>query len=145
MAKTAQPPLSGLENKVMRVVWQHGRVTAEFVRTALAATQPLKDSTIRTVLRRLEEKGYAAHQSEGRTYVYSPAIAPRNVAADAVRSIIQRFCNGSVEDLLWGMVDHELVSPKTLSELARRIAAGGNARPRGTSARRRHSRGSQKR
>jgi BlaI family penicillinase repressor len=122
MPKTVKPALSDLENKVMRVVWRQGKVTAEAVRAALGALAPLKDSTIRTILRRLEQKGYVSHESEGRTYVYSATVAQRNVAADAVRGIIQRFCNGSVEDLLLGMVDREVVSPETLQELAQRIA-----------------------
>ena len=112
MPKRTAPALSGLENKVMRVVWQHGRATAELVRTALGGDE-LKDSTIRTILRRLEQKGYVGHEAEGRTYIYTPKLAPRNVAANAVRSIIQRLCNGSVEDLIIGMVDHEVVSPKS--------------------------------
>lgn len=113
--------LSELENKVMGVVWEHGQVTAERVRTELAG--PLKDSTVRTLLRRLEEKGYVRHTTEGRTYVYSPTVASQNVAADAVRGIIERFCQGSVESLLVGMVDREVVSAGELEELARRIAA----------------------
>jgi BlaI family transcriptional regulator, penicillinase repressor len=121
MPKPAKPALSALENSVMRIVWKSGQVTAEFVRETLAATRPLKDSTVRTVLRRLEQKGYLAHTVEGRTYHYTSTVGQRNVAADAVRGIIQRLCNGSVEDLLLGMVDRELLSPDTLRDLAHRI------------------------
>ena len=121
MARRQKPPLSALENAVMRVIWERGRATADEARTALERDQPLKDSTIRTILRRLEEKGYVTHTTEGRTFVYAPQIDSRNVAADAVRSIIERFCQGSVEDLLVGMVDGEIVSPQKLQELAERI------------------------
>jgi predicted transcriptional regulator len=135
MPKTGRAALSGLENKVMRVVWQQGEATAEQVRATLAANDDLKDSTVRTILRRLEQKGYVSHLTEGRTYVYRPTVAQRNVAADAVRGIIHRLCNGSVEDLLLGMVDREVVSPDTLQRLAQRIAdnqktgAGEKKRP----------------
>jgi predicted transcriptional regulator len=122
MSRGQKPPLSELENKVMAVVWQNGEATAEFVRTALEPSQPLKDSTIRTILQRLEKKGYVRHRIDGRTYVYSPSIASRSVAVDAVRSIINRFCQGSVEDLLVGMVDREIVSAEQLRSLAQRIA-----------------------
>jgi predicted transcriptional regulator len=114
--------LSPLENTVMRVVWKQDRVTAEQIRTQLARSRPLKDSTVRTILRRLEEKGYVRHTTEGRTYVYSPKVASRSVAADAVRGIIDRFCEGSVENLLVGMLDHELITPEKLRELAQRVA-----------------------
>src|SRR5262245_15666114 len=106
----------------MRVIWKSGEATADQVRTALAKSQSLKDSTIRTILRRLEEKGYVTHSTVGRTFVYTPQVDSRNVAADAVRGIIERFCHGSVEDLLVGMVDREIVSPQKLQELADKIS-----------------------
>ncbi len=81
----------------------------------------MKDSTARTILRRLEEKGFVKHTVEGRTYVYSPTVASRSVATDAVRGIIERFCDGSVEDLLVGMVDDEILSADKLKQLAERI------------------------
>src|SRR5262245_9817931 len=119
--KGHKPRLSTLENAVMQVVWSKERVTADDVRTALARRHDLKDSTIRTILRRLEEKGYAHHDVEGRTYVYRPRVEPHNVAAQQVRSIIDRFCRGSVENLLVGMVDDNLITPDKLRELAERI------------------------
>jgi BlaI family transcriptional regulator, penicillinase repressor len=122
MPKPGRAPLSGLENKVMRVVWQQGQATAELVRGALAESDELNDSTVRTILRRLEQKGYLRHYVDGRTYVYQPTVARHNAAADAVRGIIQRLCNGSVEELLMGMVDRELISPEALQRLAQRVA-----------------------
>jgi predicted transcriptional regulator len=105
----------------MRVVWRQQSVTAEDVRTKLAGRRPLKDSTVRTILRRLEAKGYVKHTTEGRTYVYSPKVASQSVATDAVRAIVDHFCEGSVENLLVGMVDDELITPELLQELAERI------------------------
>lgn len=137
MPRRERPSLSPLENAVMRVVWQRERATADEVRTALAATQPLKDSTVRTILRRLEQKGYATHTTAGRTYVYSPRVESRNVATAAVRGIIDKFCQGSVEDLLVGMVDDELVSPKKLRQLADRIARIESSKKRPQSTKRR--------
>jgi len=121
MTRRERPRLGPLENAVMRTLWERGRATADEVRVTLAETQPLKDSTVRTVLRRLEEKGYLTHVTEGRTYVYAPRVESRGVAAAAVRGIIERFCDGSVEDLLVGMVDDEIVSPQKLRQLAERI------------------------
>lgn len=130
MARKKKNPLSPLENKAMNVIWDRGNATAEDVRVAMEAAQKgkadkklaIKDSTVRTVLRRLEEKGYVKHTVDGRTYVYSPKVASKSVAADAVRGIIDRFCDGSIEDLLVGMVDDELVSADTLKQLAAKIA-----------------------
>lgn len=124
MARSQKPPLSDLENRVMNIVWEHNEVTAESARIQIEVSQPIKDSTVRTILRRLEAKGYVRHRTEGRTFVYSPTVASNNAAADAVRSIMDRFCNGSIEALLVGLVNREVVSPEKLQELAKRIAKG---------------------
>lgn len=118
-----QAALSPLEDAVMQVVWAQEAITAEDVRESLAGQHDLKDSTIRTVLRRLEDKGYATHHLDGRTYVYRPMVAQQNVASDAVRGIIDRFCSGSVENLLVGLVDDNVITPDRLRELADQIAA----------------------
>jgi BlaI family transcriptional regulator, penicillinase repressor len=121
-SKNDRPRLSSLESAVMEVVWKRRRATGDDVRVALAARQELKDSTIRTLLRRLEEKGYVEHDVEGRTYIYRPRVEPHNVANQQVRGIINRFCRGSVENLLVGMVDDNLITPDKLRELADKIA-----------------------
>jgi len=77
---------------------------------------------MRTVLRRLEAKGYVTHTTDGRTYIYRPTDAPRNVAARAVKHLIDRFCGGSAEQLVVGMVDTDVLGAKELERLARKIA-----------------------
>lgn len=95
-------------------------MTAEQVREELG--RPLKDSTIRTVLRRLEEKGYLAHTVESRTFLYRPAETRQRVAGRAVKRIVDWFCEGSVEALLVGMVDAKVLDRAELQRLADRIA-----------------------
>src|SRR3954454_23074817 len=114
--------LSELEHTVMQAVWREGPVTADRVREALLPAKAIKDSTVRTILRRLEEKGYLQHRVEGRTFIYRESEAPLNVAMRAVRQVIDRFCGGSVEELLVGMVENEVVDPDELKRLADRIA-----------------------
>ena len=77
---------------------------------------------LRTLLKRLEDKGYVEHRVDGRTNVYRGIDAPQNVAAKAVRQIIERFCGGSVEQLLVGMVNNDVVGEQELQRLAQRIA-----------------------
>jgi BlaI family transcriptional regulator, penicillinase repressor len=139
---THKPAISELENTVMAVVWRLGRATADAVRTELKPNRLLRDSTVRTILRRLEEKGYVRHESVGRTYVYSPVDASQIVAADAVRALIDRLCNGSVETLLVGLVDREVVSSEKLQELAKRIAADKTRHPAASKNRTKRRKGS---
>ena len=120
--------LGQLERDILSIVWRMGNVTAEQVREEL--DRPLKDSTIRTVLRRLEEKGYLAHALDNRTFVYSPAESRQRVAGRAVKRIVDWFCEGSVEALLVGMVDSKVLGRDELQRLAERIAAAQKARPK---------------
>jgi len=129
MTNTRQARLRNLgevEQAVMDHIWSHGRVTAESCREAMASYRPMKDSTIRTVLRRLEEKGYLTHEIEGRTYIYRASDARQNVAVRAVKGIIDRFCGGSAEQLVLGMVDNAVLDRKQLERLARKIAESEN-------------------
>jgi predicted transcriptional regulator len=112
--------LGDLEREVMNLVWQQAEITAEEVREKLS--RPLKESTVRTVLRRLSEKGYVKHAVENRTYLYRPAEARQMVAGRAVKKIVDWFCEGSVEELLAGMVDSKVVNKKELQALAEKIA-----------------------
>ena len=97
-------------------------VDADACREALLPKRALKDSTIRTVLRRLEEKGLLQHQTEGRTFLYQATQPRQHFAARAVQHIIDRFCGGSVEQLLVGMVENKVLKQEELEELAHRIA-----------------------
>ncbi|MCA9054274.1 MAG: BlaI/MecI/CopY family transcriptional regulator [Planctomycetaceae bacterium] len=119
--KSSRPSLSPLESDVMRVVWSRERTTADEVRQALQASRELKDSTVRTLLRRLEAKGYVEHDVDGRTYIYRPRIEEQHVATQQVRGIVDRFCSGSIENMLVGLVDDNLISPDALRDLANRI------------------------
>ncbi len=120
--KKPRKALSELEHLVMDFLWSRGPASAEQVRESLAATRPMKDSTVRTVLRRLEDKGYLTHRAEGRTYIYTGVEPPQDVAAGAVRQIIDRFCGGSVEQLLLGLVNNDVIDERELQRLAQRIA-----------------------
>ena len=112
----------------MNYVWSHGTVTAEACREALAASWPMKESTIRTVLRRLEAKGYVSHTVEGRTFRYRAVHAPVSVATRAVRQLIDRFCGGSAEALVVGLVNDDVLSERELEQIARRIAQAKKGR-----------------
>ncbi len=110
-------PLTDLENAVMRVVWDSEPCSVEAVFEVVSRDRDLKETTIRTLLRRLEQKGYLQHETEGRAYVYRATERPRSLAARAVRQIIDRFCQGSVEELVSGMVDAKMLSKSEMSRL----------------------------
>jgi BlaI family transcriptional regulator, penicillinase repressor len=112
--------LGELERSVLQIVWRLGAITADQVREEL--DRPLKDSTVRTVLRRLEEKGYITHSVDERAFIYRPAQSRQRVAGRAAQRIVDWFCDGSVEALLVGMVDSKLLGHAELQRLAKLIA-----------------------
>jgi predicted transcriptional regulator len=101
----------------MRVVWDSEPCSVEAVYEVVSRDRDLKETTVRTLLRRLEQKGYLQHESDGRAYLYHSTERPRNLAARAVRQIIDRFCQGSVEELVSGMVDAKMLSKAELASL----------------------------
>lgn len=117
----SKPSLSDLEQQIMNIVWQRGGVTAADIQGALAPERLLKDSTIRTILLRLEEKKYLRHKVRGRTFVYFSTEQPRSVAVRAVKQILDRFCHGSVKSLLVGMVDNRVLDPEELRRITDRL------------------------
>ena len=115
--------LTLLEQLLMDYVWEHPNCTAEMCREGVEDRRVLKDSTIRTILRNLEEKDYVTHAVEGRTFIYRAVDTPRNVAVQAAQQLIDRFCGGSVEEFLVGLVDNQVLEAGQLQRLAQEIAS----------------------
>jgi len=94
-------------------------MTAFAVRKQVA--RRLKDATIRTVLRRLEEKGYVTHSVLSGTFIYEAKETAETTAAGAVRSIVERFCGGSLERALLSLVDAGFVDADQLANLVGKL------------------------
>ena len=120
MTGSGKPALSALEQQIMAIVWKRGQVTAADLQEGLK--RPLANATVRTLLRRLETKGYVRHGVEGRTFVYRPAVEETQAAARALRGIARTFFGGSAASLMAGMVEEGLVSRDEVRDLSRRLA-----------------------
>jgi predicted transcriptional regulator len=114
-------PLTALQQAILNVLWKGGPATAEVIRERIAAAHPLKDSTVRTLLRRLEARGFVTHALNGKVFVYSAKAPAQRVGARAVRQIIERFWSGSVEQFITGMVDENVLSAAELKRLAEKV------------------------
>jgi BlaI family penicillinase repressor len=117
--KAPLPPLGDLEHELLTILWANGEMTALEIGGKVA--RKLKDATIRTVLRRLEEKGYVSHSVESGTFIYRASESPESAAANAVKEIVDRFCGGSIERVLAGLVDAALVDPSQLATIAGKL------------------------
>ncbi len=114
-------PLTDLQQAILDFLWTNGPATAEAIRAGIHDQHPLKDSSIRTLLRRLEARGFLSHTVEGKVFVYEAGVPSQQVAVGAIRQVIQRFCAGSVEQLLVGMVDEKVLTAAELERLAKKV------------------------
>jgi BlaI family transcriptional regulator, penicillinase repressor len=117
--KSTRAALGDLEHELLTILWKHGELSATAVRKRLA--RKLKDPTIRTVLRRLEEKGYVTHSVVSGTFIYRANESPETTAASAVKGIVDRFCGGSIERVLLALVDAGFADANQLAALAGRL------------------------
>src|ERR1700689_2067461 len=113
--KGKRPPLGDLEHEFLTILWTHGEMTAFAVRRHVS--RKLKDPTIRTVLRRLEEKGYVSHSVVSGTFIYRAIDTAEAAAASAVQGIVEGYCGGSFERVLHGLIDAGFVDTTRLETL----------------------------
>jgi len=118
---TKQHTLTALQQAILDFIWSRSTATSEEVRQALAPRHRLKDSSVRTLLRRLEERGLLTHRLEGKVFVYSAKVQAQGMAARAVQHIIDRFCAGSAEQFLTGLVDEKVLSMEEIRRLTRKV------------------------
>jgi len=117
MSGKTSDSLTEREAQIMDIVWRLGEVTAEQVREALPGTP--HDSTVRTLIRVLENKGYLTHEVRGKAYIHRALVGRHKAQKLAVRSVLTRFFAGSAEDLVLRLIEDEHLSQKQLDELRR--------------------------
>jgi BlaI family penicillinase repressor len=117
MARQTSESLTEREAQIMDVVWRLGEATAEQVREAMPGKP--HDSTVRTLLRVLESKGYLSHEVRGKAYVYRATVGRQKAQRLALKSVLARFFAGSAEDLVLRLIEDEHLSPAQLEELRR--------------------------
>jgi BlaI family penicillinase repressor len=109
--------LTGREAQIMDVFWRLGEATADQVRAELP--DPLHDSTVRTLLKVLASKGYLTHESQGKAFVYRPAIDRDKAQRRVLSSVLARFFGGSAEDLVLRLIEDEQLTTEQLDEIRR--------------------------
>lgn len=116
-------PLTALQRAIVDYVAARGPVTAAQVRQGIKGTRPLTDSTIRTLLRRLEARGLISHAQQGRAFLYRTDLSSSRVAVLAVRTLIDECWGGSSQRFLASLLKEKVLSPADLERVARRARA----------------------
>jgi predicted transcriptional regulator len=115
MPRRPSETLTGRESEIMDVLWALGAATAEQVREGLDGSS--HDSTVRTLLRVLERKGYVAHEVRGKAYLYRAAVPRQKAQRRALHTILARFFGGSAENLVLCIIEDERITPEQLEAL----------------------------
>jgi predicted transcriptional regulator len=103
------------ELDVMTVLWNRGTATVSEVREKLH--DKLAYTTVLTVLRTLEEKGYVKHEDEGRAHRYIPIVDRATAGTTALRRMLNTVFGGSAELLLTNLVNHQKLSSSDVEQL----------------------------
>jgi predicted transcriptional regulator len=111
--------LTGQELEIMKIVWQRGSVTVRDVYEDILEKRKVAYTTVMTMMKILETKGYLRKKQVDRAHVYTPAQPERKVIGAMVRDFVNRVFNGSAEPLLVHLVEEHDLSPQELEEIAR--------------------------
>jgi predicted transcriptional regulator len=119
--RTSRPLLTRGETDVMRVLWKRGHATVSEI--VEEYTRPIAYTTVLTVLRVLEEKGYVTHAKEpsGRAHVYRAAVDERRAQRSHLRDLLDRMFAGRPDEMVNGLLDNERLTRQDLEALRRRI------------------------
>jgi predicted transcriptional regulator len=120
MARRKSPTLTEVELELMDVLWDKGQATVAEIVEALPEAR-LAYSSVLTMMRILEQKGYVAHEKEGRAFVYRALVDRQQAQKTVIGYLLKRFFNNSPELLMVNLLDHEDVGPKEVRRLKRMI------------------------
>jgi BlaI family penicillinase repressor len=124
--RSVKPALSAAQQELMDIIWERGEISASELGRLLPQNRVLARNTVRTMLVRMEEKGWLKHREEGRTYLYSAVLPRQATIGDKLRELVDTLCGGSPETLVTallddrGLSDAELDRIRTLLDNARR-------------------------
>jgi BlaI family penicillinase repressor len=111
------PKLSPAQDEIMAIVWERGEISASEVRRILSQTRTIARNTVRTLLERMEEKGWLIHRADGRTFLYAAAQPQQDTIGRKVHNIVETVCGGSAETLVTALLDYRGLYPDELKRI----------------------------
>jgi BlaI family transcriptional regulator, penicillinase repressor len=121
MARRASPTLTDGEARLMRVLWDKHEATVAEVTDALTGKKLVHYSTVQTMLRILEEKGYVTHQKTGRAFTYRPLVDQQQARKRAWRHLVSALFNNSPSQLVLNVLEDDRIDPDELDRLKQLI------------------------
>ncbi|MGB8028277.1 MAG: BlaI/MecI/CopY family transcriptional regulator [Terracidiphilus sp.] len=116
--------LTGLELKIMQVIWRCGASTVSDVQSEMKPA--LAYTTVQTMLNILERKGKLKRELQGRAFVYSAKVSEGKALGQGVRDLVDRMFGGSSEELVMSLLKTRQIDAEKLAELTRRFNREGS-------------------
>jgi BlaI family transcriptional regulator, penicillinase repressor len=114
------PTLTKAEEEVMHIIWQLDRCLVRDVIDKLGDPD-MPHSTISSVVRILEKKGFVDHKAYGKTHEYFPIVPKEEYAQHGVKSLVEKYFSGSPKKLVSYLVQSEDMNLKELNDLLKTI------------------------
>jgi len=124
VARRKSPTLTEVELELMDVLWEKGRATVSEIVEALP-DERLAYSSVLTMMRILEQKGYVEHEKEGRAFVYRPVVDRQQAQKSVIGYLLKRFFNNSPELLVVNLLETEELGPAEIEKLKEMIDKAG--------------------
>lgn len=119
---TVPTSLTDLQLAIMRILWDRAEATVLDVQNRLRPERDLAQTTIATLLSRLEKRGVVEHRLEGRQFVYRPLITEQDVRGSMVSELTELLFNGSSAALMSHLLRSRDMNPGDLDRVKRMIA-----------------------
>ena len=121
MARKQSPALTDAESQVMAVLWRSSHASVGEVVNVLNKKRSVTYSTVQTILRILEAKGYVAHEKVARAFVYRPVVDEQQARRRALRHLVSRLFEGSPTLLVLNVLEDEEIDPVERERLKKLI------------------------
>lgn len=105
-----KPPLSRAQREVMEIIWDKGEAAVFEVTELLNERRPVARNTVRTLMDRMEDKGWLTHRVIGRTYFYSALVPREESLGQRVMDMVEKACGGKPENLMMALLDYRGLS-----------------------------------
>jgi len=113
--------LTPQELEIMKLVWQHGAATVRDVYEALLERRKIAYTSVMTMMKILETKGYLKKRRQDRAFLYRPAHPKNQIIGGMIREFIDRVFNGSAQPLLVHLVKSRRLREKDLQKIVRLV------------------------
>ena len=121
MPSSKLSPLSRAQREVMEIIWDKGEASVQDVVSSLQKERDVARNTVRTLMERMEAKGWLTHRSEGRSYLYSATVPREESLGQRVLDMVEKACGGNPEKLMMALLDYRGLSDEEAASIRKML------------------------